>query len=132
MYTTMLAFTFALPLASNNPFGITRSWRATFFFCLGPILGWPFVGLMALPFIFEQCALRAGDVAKKEEMGGLLADRTRRLIGAGILSVVLISVSIDRSSFEAVIELNRSYYYASDPHRRHRLVGLRTSRLPQS
>jgi hypothetical protein len=132
MYTTMLAFTFALPLASNNPFGITRSWRATFFFCLGPILGWPFVGLMALPFIFEQCALRAGDVAKKEEMGGLLADRTRRLIGAGILSVVLISVSIDRSSFEAVIELNRSYYHASDPHRRHRLVGLRTSRLPQS
>ena len=92
MYTTMLAFTFAIPLASNNPFGITRSWRATFFFCLGPILGWPFVGLMALPFIFEQCLFRAGDIAKKEEMQGLLAERVRRLIVAGISSVIVISV----------------------------------------
>lgn len=93
MYTTMLAFTFALPLASNNPFGITRAWRATFFFCLGPVLGWPFVGILALPFILEQCLLRAGDVAKKEEMAGLLTERVKRLIIAGISSVAVISVS---------------------------------------
>jgi hypothetical protein len=92
MYTTMLAYSFSLPLASSNPFGITRQWQATFFFCLGPILGWPFVAILALPFIIEQVGMRGGDVAKAEEMPGLLGERSRRLVIAGVASVVGISV----------------------------------------
>ena len=113
MYTTMLAYSFSLPLASSNPFGITRQWQATFFFCLGPILGWPFVAILALPFIIEQVGMRGGDVAKAEEMPGLLGERSRRLVIAGVASAVGISVRLGRGQEKACLQVDNLVVFTS-------------------
>lgn len=93
MNMVMLAFSFALPLASSSSIGIQNAKRAIFCFCLGPILGWPFVGLLALPFIIEQVAVRGADIVKAADLNKMSIERATRLVVVGISSVVAISVS---------------------------------------
>lgn len=93
MYTTMLAYSYFLPLTTLTATGNRKTKLAIFLFCLGPLLGWPFVGLLALPFIVEQLALPSGDVVKAGEIGEWLVGRVKRLVLAGVVCVVGISVS---------------------------------------
>jgi hypothetical protein len=96
MLTTMLGYSYFLPLASSSTWGARNTLLATFFFCLGPLLGWPFAGLLAVPFIVEQVLLRGGDHVMDKDLGGMLAGRTVRLIKYGVACVAGISVSDDR------------------------------------
>ncbi|WVQ74450.1 hypothetical protein IAR50_004051 [Cryptococcus sp. DSM 104548] len=62
MYTTMLASTFWFKPANSTPQGVTRTYRATFFYGLGAIVGWPFSAALGIPLVFEQLFLSGGEI----------------------------------------------------------------------
>ncbi|KIR99848.1 alpha-1,2-mannosyltransferase [Cryptococcus deuterogattii 2001/935-1] len=66
MYTTMLASSYWFQPATTTPQGTTRTYRATFFYALGAIVGWPFSAALGIPFIFEQLFLGAGEIVPPE------------------------------------------------------------------
>ncbi|KAK9719431.1 mannosyltransferase [Basidiobolus ranarum] len=72
MYTTMLAFVYALRSPSSS-----RTYQAVFWFALGAIMGWPFSGAVGIPFVIEELLVRDSPAVKshwrKKRIFGLIA-----------------------------------------------------------
>lgn len=66
MYTTMLASSYWFQPATSTPQGTIRTYRATFFYALGAIVGWPFSAALGIPFVFEQLFLGGGEIVPTE------------------------------------------------------------------
>ena len=95
LHTTLLAYSFYLKPTSSTALGSTRRvYLATFFFAFGALFAWPFVLLLAVPFVIEELFVGGKDVLSsdlKERLAWRFG-RIRRLVGAGLASS-LIAVS---------------------------------------
>lgn len=95
LHTTLLAYSFYLkPTSSTGPGSTRRVYLATFFFAFGAIFAWPFVLLLAVPFVLEELFVGGKDILSadpKERLAWRLG-RVKRLVGAGLASS-LIAVS---------------------------------------
>ena len=89
MYTTALAYSYGFFPATSTPTGISRAYKATFFFALGAILGWPFSAALAIPFVFEQLFLTGGNIAVGEERKKLTITRWNTLAKAAAVGALI-------------------------------------------
>lgn len=62
----MLASSYWFQPATSTPQGTIRTYRATFFYALGAIVGWPFSAALGIPFVFEQLFLGGGEIVPTE------------------------------------------------------------------
>ncbi|WVQ81367.1 hypothetical protein IAT38_003490 [Cryptococcus sp. DSM 104549] len=89
MYTTMLAYSWAFHPASSTYEGNRRTYRATFCFALGAIVGWPFSAALGIPFVIEQLFMSGGEIVPGPLLSAWRSRRWERMfkavaIGAGI------------------------------------------------
>ncbi|ORX99359.1 hypothetical protein K493DRAFT_279646 [Basidiobolus meristosporus CBS 931.73] len=86
MYTTMLAFAYALqsPSVSSG----SRTYKAVFWFALGAILGWPFSGAVGIPFVIEELFVKGSEITKKKDHWR--SRRIYRLVTAGVVGLSLL------------------------------------------
>lgn len=87
MYTTSLAMSYAfIPTSSKNAH---RTFAATLLFAVGGIVGWPFSLALAIPFVLEELFVYGADVVTPENRVPWFTHRVTRLIGSGILSLLV-------------------------------------------
>ncbi len=87
----MLAYSYWMVPLDSTPYGKRRVLLCTLSFAVGALLGWPFSILLALPFVFEQLAVFAGDVIKeKEKLRGWRIERFGILLEAGVAAALLV------------------------------------------
>ncbi len=94
MYTTLLASSYWFHPATSTETGISRTYKATFFFALGAVLGWPFSAALGIPFVAEQLFLTGGEVVLDSAKGPWRSKRIETLVKA-VGVAALIAVSID-------------------------------------
>jgi alpha-1,2-mannosyltransferase len=87
MYTTMMAFSYAVAPTSSRTY--KRTLYATLFFATGAIVGWPFALALAIPFVFEELFLAGADQVTPESQSTWFAHRWTRLITAGAASALI-------------------------------------------
>lgn len=92
MYTTMLAFSYALDPPSNQK--SLRTLAATVIFASGGIVGWPFALALSIPFILEEIFVYGGDRVPPELRISWTLGRIKRLIGAGVVASLIFVSSI--------------------------------------
>ncbi|CAG8663230.1 11145_t:CDS:2, partial [Ambispora leptoticha] len=113
MYTTMLAFTFALgPVSSKNT---KRPYRAIGFFGLGALLAWPFSAAVGIPLVFEELFVRGTETNKNLAKNiNWRIQRIKRVAGATIYAFLIIIpiVSIDYIFYKkiTIVPLNIILY----------------------
>ncbi|KAI6153875.1 glycosyltransferase family 22 protein [Pisolithus tinctorius] len=99
MYATTLAFAHALePSSLKNG---SRTLLVTLLFATGAIVGWPFGLALALPFVFEECFVFAGDTVVSTEYKRWIITRWKRLFVAGLVSLFIFvpMVAIDSVAY---------------------------------
>lgn len=87
MYTTTLAFTYALEPASIK--NKRRTFQVALLFAAGAIIGWPFGLALSLPFVFEELFLSGGDVVTPTNRSHWIVARVQNLFSAGFVSLLL-------------------------------------------
>ncbi|TFL03571.1 glycosyltransferase family 22 protein [Pterulicium gracile] len=87
MYTTMLAFSYAIAPASlrNNK----RTLFGTLLFATGGIVGWPFALALAVPFVVEELFLAGVDQPTSQSRSSWFQKRLQRLVTAGCVAALL-------------------------------------------
>lgn len=85
----MVASAYAMRPASNDPRGTHYAYRATFFYALGAIVGWPFSLLLAVPFVIEQVFVRSGDKIAPAALWQMRSVRFVRLVKAGAVAALI-------------------------------------------
>ncbi|KAA1467884.1 asparagine-linked glycosylation 9 protein isoform a [Dentipellis sp. KUC8613] len=103
MYTTTLAYAFAIVPASNTD--SRRTLIATALFATGAIVGWPFALALAIPFVFEELFLFAGDQVSSEARANWLVNRWTRLLlcGAAAAQIAVPVLLIDTYFYGKVV-----------------------------
>ncbi|KAK7058438.1 mannosyltransferase [Paramarasmius palmivorus] len=87
MYTTTLAFTYAIvPASTRNAY---RTLIATILFATGAIVGWPFALALAIPFVFEELFVLSGDRVSASARGTWMLNRWKRFFGASALAALI-------------------------------------------
>lgn len=81
MFANTLACSFAFIPASNQ--NGRRTLAATLLFATGAIVGWPFALALAMPFVFEELFVFAGDRVTPSAKGSWLVNRWTRLLLCG-------------------------------------------------
>ncbi|KAI6120641.1 glycosyltransferase family 22 protein [Pisolithus croceorrhizus] len=87
MYATTLAFAYALEPSSIQNY--SRTLLVTLLFATGAIVGWPFGLALALPFVFEECFVFAGDTVPPTEYKRWIVTRWKHLFVAGLVSLLI-------------------------------------------
>lgn len=88
MYFVTLAFAFAVePPSAANP---QRTLHATLLFATSAIVGWPFALALAIPFVFEELFLFAGDIVPKQDRMKWQVGRWLRLGKAGVAAALIL------------------------------------------
>lgn len=87
MYTTTLAFTFALapPSVENS----RRTLLATLHYAKGAIVGWPFALALAIPFVFEELFILGADRIASSARTAWTLVRWKRLVGIGLVASLI-------------------------------------------
>ncbi|WWD21173.1 hypothetical protein CI109_105657 [Kwoniella shandongensis] len=95
MYTTMLASSFWFQPVTSTPRGVARTYKATFFYALGAILGWPFSAALAIPFVIEHLFLSGGEIVPPALAGAWRSKRWDTFVKAvGVGAAIAIPVSM--------------------------------------
>ncbi|KAG9304165.1 hypothetical protein G9A89_019727 [Geosiphon pyriformis] len=89
MYTTMLAFSYALgPVSSKNT---KRPYRAIGFFAFGALYAWPFSAVVGLPLVFEEIFVRGTETSKVLSKNiNWRAQRVKRVLGATFSGLLIL------------------------------------------
>jgi alpha-1,2-mannosyltransferase len=88
MYATTLAYAYGfIPSASRLR---QRTLIATLSFAIGAVIGWPFALACAVPFVFEELFVFAGDKVLAEQRQGWMLNRWTRLAWSGFLALQMI------------------------------------------
>lgn len=91
MYFVALAFAYSLePASLIKP---RRTLQATLLYATAAIVGWPFALALALPFVFEELFLFAGDIVPSQDKQKWQVSRWLRLLKSGAVAA-LIFVSV--------------------------------------
>lgn len=112
MYTTSLAMSYAfIPTSSRNTH---RTFAATLLFAVGGIVGWPFTLALAIPFVFEELFVYGADVVTPEDRVTWLTQRASRLIGSGVVALLIFVpvIAIDSLAYGklAIVPWNIVHY----------------------
>lgn len=94
MQTITLAYSYALEPVSSKAASVRRTFFSCLFFVIATVIGWPFVGVLALPFALEELGLCGDDEVMPASRPGWAASRFNRLFVCGLASVFLISVPV--------------------------------------
>ncbi|WAQ87472.1 hypothetical protein PtA15_8A376 [Puccinia triticina] len=94
MQAISLAFSYVLEPVSSKSASGRRTFFACLFFVIATVAGWPFVGVLALPFAFEELSLCGDDEVMPASRPGWAASRFNRLFVCGLASLVLVSVPL--------------------------------------
>jgi len=87
MYTTTMAFSYAVePASSNNR---RRTFLTTLLFASGGIVGWPFALALAFPFIGEELFVFGSDHVPLQDRWSWAVSRWKRLLAAGATALLL-------------------------------------------
>lgn len=98
MYTTMLALSHAFIPPSNQDG--QRTLKATVYFTLGAVLGWPFALAIAIPFVFEELFVFGADRVTAKEKSEWQLNRGKRLLLYGAVAALIpVSTSLCMSCF---------------------------------
>lgn len=92
MYATTLAF--AISVQPANLPNWQRTVQVTGLFALAGIVGWPFALALAIPFVFEELFVYGRDRVPAGLFRKWAVARWSGLLGAGILSLLLLVRSI--------------------------------------
>ena len=93
MYANAVAFAFAMEPASNK--NMRRVLFATLAFATGAIVGWPFAGAVAIPFVFEELFLYGTDgVSRKERFSWRITRWRRFMVSALVASLIAVCSSL--------------------------------------
>ncbi|MBW0462103.1 hypothetical protein O181_001818 [Austropuccinia psidii MF-1] len=89
-----LAYSFILEPVSSKPSSAQRTFYSCFFLIIAILVGWPFVGALALPFIYEELAMFGDDEVMPASRPGWAAGRFNRLFVYGVGTTLLVSTPI--------------------------------------
>ncbi|KAI7949465.1 hypothetical protein MJO28_008286 [Puccinia striiformis f. sp. tritici] len=92
MQAITLAYSYVLEPVSSKSTSGRRTFFSCLFFVIATVAGWPFVGVLALPFALEELSLYGDDEVMPASRPGWAASRFNRLFVCGLASVVIISV----------------------------------------
>lgn len=88
MYATTLAYAYAfVPAAQRLE---RRTLIATMSFVAAAVVGWPFALACAIPFVFEEMFIFAGDRVQAEQRQKWMLNRWTRLAWNGFLALQLV------------------------------------------
>jgi len=94
MQMITLAYSYALEPVSSKAANGRRTFFSCLFFVIATVIGWPFVGVLALPFALEELSLCGDDEVMPASRPGWAASRFNRLFVCGLASAILISVPV--------------------------------------
>jgi alpha-1,2-mannosyltransferase len=84
MYFVTLAYAYAMePASLVNP---NRTRLVTLLFAIAAIVGWPFALATAIPFVFEELFLFAGDIVPRTDKNKWMITRWIRLLRSGAVA----------------------------------------------
>ncbi|PLW17988.1 hypothetical protein PCANC_03611 [Puccinia coronata f. sp. avenae] len=94
MQAITLAYSYVLEPVSSKAFSGRRTFFSCLFFVIATVTGWPFVGVLALPFAFEELSLYGDDEVMPASRPGWAASRFNRLFVCGLGCLILISAPL--------------------------------------
>lgn len=94
MQAITLAYSYFLEPVSSKPGSGRRTFYSTLFFVIATLAGWPFVGVLALPFALEELSICGDDEVMPASRPGWAASRFNRFFVCGLASVSLVSLPI--------------------------------------
>ncbi|EFP83622.1 uncharacterized protein PGTG_09335 [Puccinia graminis f. sp. tritici CRL 75-36-700-3] len=94
MQAITLAYSYVLEPVSSKSTSGHRTFLSCLFFVIATVAGWPFVGVLALPFALEELSLYGDDEVMPASRPGWAASRFNRLFVYGLACVVMISAPI--------------------------------------
>lgn len=94
MQAITLAYSYVLEPVSSKPNCGRRTLLSCLFFVIATLAGWPFVGALALPFVFEELGMFGNDQVMPASRPSWAASRFNRLFACGLFSLILVSAPI--------------------------------------
>jgi alpha-1,2-mannosyltransferase len=94
MQAITLAYSYVLEPVSSKASSGRRTFFSCLFFVIATVAGWPFVGVLALPFAFEELSLYGDDEVMPASRPGWAASRFNRLFVCGLGCLILISAPL--------------------------------------
>ncbi|EGF99246.1 family 22 glycosyltransferase [Melampsora larici-populina 98AG31] len=94
LHAITLAYSYILEPVSSKPEASKRTFNAVFCLATAVILGWPFVGVLALPFVFEELSMSGEDEIMPASRPVWAMRRFQRLFNSGIMALVLIALPV--------------------------------------
>lgn len=94
LHAITLAYSYILEPVSSKPEASKRTFNAVLCIATAVILGWPFVGVLALPFVFEELSMSGEDEIMPASRPVWAMRRFQRLFNSSIIALVLIALPV--------------------------------------
>ncbi|CAH7668169.1 Alg9-like mannosyltransferase family-domain-containing protein, partial [Phakopsora pachyrhizi] len=92
LHSITLAYSYALEPVKSSSQARCRTLFAIFFFAAAALVGWPFVGALAIPFVFEELSMFGDDEVMPASRPGWAFSRLIRLVSlsfTGLVPIIL-------------------------------------------
>lgn len=106
LHAITLAYSHILEPVSSKPEATRRTFWAVISFATAILVGWPFVGALALPFVFEELSMVGDDEIMPASRPFWALGRLRRLITSGTAALALIGgpvLLIDSLAYNRIV-----------------------------